>query len=203
MGCDIHMFVEYKRDGKWMNGDYFKKNPYYKKNQEAESEDYYEKEFEVIELHGNRNYDLFSTLAGVRDYSGKIIPVAEERGLPEDVTEFVKKESDEYGCDGHTHSWLTLKEIKEYDSKKEKLTMTGLLSLQQRIDLDNGNLPEHWCQGTNQPNHERREWLVENYTLTALISKMEKRVHELLSRDWREYDAENDENIRIVFWFDN
>lgn len=199
MGCDIHMFVEFKsKDGNWKHGDYYKKNQNYEKGSE-----YNGNEFEILELHGNRDYHLFSTLAGVRDYSGKIKPVAEPKGLPEDVTECVKSISEEWDSDGHTHSFLSLRELRSYDSKNHKITVTGLLNRQQRIDLENGILPDEWCQGTNQPDHERREWQYENETLKPLIVKLQQRAKEIFQYEWNEYDFKNDENIRIVFFFDN
>ena len=69
MGCDIHMYLEQERtinnDKKWASMDYYKKNPYYDKNDE---EDSWEGEYEVVEIYDGRNYSLFSILAGVRNY---------------------------------------------------------------------------------------------------------------------------------------
>ncbi len=200
MGCDIHLYVEYKKTvkdvKKWLNGDYFKFNPYHK---------VYDNEhpYNRIELYGDRNYGLFSTLAGVRDYTEGMTPVSEPKGLPHDVTEYVQSESTQWGSDGHTHSWLTLKELKDYQAIGAKLKRTGLLSPEQLLDFDKGILPQSWCQGTNQPGYERREWEEENNTLVPLIKKLQQRAHELMQYDWEEYKIENDENVRIVFWFDN
>jgi hypothetical protein len=114
MGCDIHMYVEYKKTVynvlTWVNGDYFKMNPYHG--------DVKESQFEKVELHGNRDYSLFTTLCGVRDYSGKTIPVSDPKGIPEDCCAYVKSECDRWDGDGHNHSWATLKELKEYQQKK-------------------------------------------------------------------------------------
>jgi len=207
MGCDIHMYVEYKKDlpikgtkereEKWINGDYFKYNPFFKTWEDEE-------EFSRLELHGSRNYQLFSTLAGVRDYSQKVVPVSEPKGVPDDACEYVKKESEQWGSDGHSHSWLTLKELKDYQSASPKMHYTGLLSPQDLVAFDTeGKAPNSWCQGTNQVGFERREWSQENSTLTPLIDKLQKRVHELLQYDYQDYDTSNDEKVRIVFWFDN
>jgi hypothetical protein len=206
MGCDIHMYVEYRKDLpkrdsrerelKWVCGDYFKVN---------EHRDVWddEQQMERLELHGNRNYGLFSTLAGVRDYSGLVKPVSDPKGIPEDCCEYIKKANEGWDSDGHTHSWLTLKELRDYQAINPTLPRTGLLSPKQLVELSNGVLPDHWCQGTNQEGYERREWVEENKTLTPLIEKLQKRAHELMHYDWQEYDLKNDENIRIVFWFDN
>ena len=203
MGCDIHMFVEYKKtfkdEQKWINGDYYKRNPHYEKDSQWNNN-----EFELIEFCGDRNYSLFSTLAGVRDYSDKIIPVAEPKYLPPDISEFVNEHAKRWEGDAHTHSWLTLKELKQYNEKGYKLHYSGLISPQQQFDLDvSGITPDSWCQGTNQEGYERREWSAENNVLNPLIEKLEKRTKELFQYEWQKYDPSNEENIRIVFWFDN
>lgn len=203
MGCDIHMFVEYKEtfknESKWVNGDYFKRNPRFEKDSAWNNN-----EFELIELHGDRNYSLFSTLAGVRDYSDKIIPVSEPKYLPEDISDFVNEHAKQWEGDAHTHSWLTLKEIRDYHNKGHKLHYSGLISPEQIKQLDKeGITPDSWCQGTNQIGYERREWSVENNVLLPLIEKLEKRTKEIFQYEWQEYNPDNEENIRIVFWFDN
>lgn len=199
MGCDIHMYVEYRKSVNsnfiWVNGDHFKMNPYFGDPGEAQ--------FERIELHGNRNYALFTTLCGVQDYSEKTIPVSDPKGIPEDCCQYVKSECERWDGDGHTHSWATLKELREYQQKGHKLKYSGLISQKQIADLNNGITPNSWCQGTNAVGYERREWEEENTVLNPLIAKMQKRAHELMQWDWEEYDAANDDKIRIVFWFDN
>jgi hypothetical protein len=87
MGCDIHAYVEVKRNGRWnCEGDAF----------------------------DCRNYGLFGFLAGVRNYS--MVPVlAAPRGLPADVGDVVHQKSKRWGDDGHTHSWLSLRELADFD----------------------------------------------------------------------------------------
>lgn len=200
MGCDIHLYVEYKRtvNGKeqWLNGDYFKSNPYHK--------DEGEREYEKVKLDHGRNYQLFSTLAGVRDYTEKVTPVSEPKGIPEDASEFVREENERWQGDGHTHSWLTLAEMREYQKQKPVMHYTGLLAPIDLIAFDTtGKTPNSWCQRTNQQGHERREWSEENNSLVGLIDLLEKRAIELLQWKGQQYNIENDDKIRIVFWFDN
>lgn len=202
MGCDIHMYVEYKAKQKevdtWFSGDYFKPNRYYDGKNDDESK------FERIELHGSRNYSLFSTLAGVRDYTESMIPVSEEKGMPDDCCQYVKDQYEIWDGDGHTHSWLTLKELKDHQKTNPILKHKGLVHPQFLKAFDeSGTIPEWWCQGTSESNYEWREWETENTTLVPLIEKLQKRAHELLQYDWQDYKEENDEKVRIVFWFDN
>jgi hypothetical protein len=89
MGCDIHLFVEVKVNEKWHC--YNHPNVY-------------------------RCYDLFAKMAGVR---GEETPIATPRGLPSDVTEIVAFASQDYGVDGHSHSYLTSTEIQELEAWAE------------------------------------------------------------------------------------
>lgn len=105
MGCDIHLYVEERlNDGKWGCVDYFKTNPFYS------DDPLNEKEYKHIPIYDGRDYALFATLANVRNY-GDITPISEPRGLPDDVSDIVEKASNDWGDDGHSHSWFTAKEL--------------------------------------------------------------------------------------------
>lgn len=91
MGCDIHPHVEVKIKGKWEH---------------------------YSTLCVSRNYLLFAKMAGVRNYD--IEAISPPRGLPEDVSVVTKFESDDYGVDGHTHSWLSATEAGEIQRWYEK-----------------------------------------------------------------------------------
>ena len=54
-----------------------------------------------------RWYSLFASMAGVRGEG------PDPRGLPDNLTKTVKLAVDAWDCDGHSHSWLTLKEFEE------------------------------------------------------------------------------------------
>ena len=98
MGCDIHLYVE-KFDGKkWVHvqEDVMKDD-----NVPAE-----------LSFFNTRSYSLFAILANVRN-NGNFNPISEPKELPEDCSDSIKTISDWDG--GHSHSWLTLKEIFEFD----------------------------------------------------------------------------------------
>ena len=81
MGCDIHICVEKKHNGKWVM---------------------------VNRIDGRarmRNYERFAALAGARGKG----PAA--RGLPEDIPESAQMFVDEWEGDGHNHSWYPVKEM--------------------------------------------------------------------------------------------
>lgn len=199
MGCDIHLFTERKRSidkiEKWVNIDYFKLNPYY-------GIDKYESQLEVVELYGSRNYRLFSILANVRNYhDNKFISLP--KGFPEDSSEFVKSEKERWDGDGHSHSYFTLKELKDFRKENGLVKYAGVMSPKDAELVDKGEMPNSWCQGTTDTTYVYREWQYDNDALSGLIRKIEERKKE----DFWIFDddehPEHDENIRIVFWFDN
>jgi hypothetical protein len=125
MGCDIHCYVEVKKNEKW----------------EANTEKVFlnEPPFHIngitdikFKPHPRiyRNYNLFSELANVRNYN-KIPYIDQPRGLPSDVSEEVEKISDNWGTDGHSHSYLTLSELLSWNwngyNRKDILDYTKIL----------------------------------------------------------------------------
>ncbi|MFT5708001.1 MAG: hypothetical protein ACI9ES_002303 [Oceanospirillaceae bacterium] len=202
MGCDIHMFCEEQVtiSGKteWRSADHFKRNHYF-----GIDEDEGEKELEVVELCGSRNYSMFTALCGVRDYTDKSPKISAPKGLPDDVTDFVRKESDDIYSDGHSRSYVTLAEVKAFVDKNDPVKFSGLLNPSAVKDFDeNGVLPTSWCQGTNQADYEFREWEDNTYSpLKTLFELMAKRFRPYWNVD--DLMPEDMEKFRIVFWFDN
>ena len=202
MGCDIHLFTEIKKsinsEDKWVNVDNWRYNPYYQ-----DGNDDREQMMDVVSLYSGRDYDLFSVLAGVRNY-GNNDSIDNPRGLPEDVTSITKKECDVWGDDGHSHSWLTLKELKEYQGLHPFIKRSGYVSPEAAKLLDDGEeTPDRWCQGTSLTTWVKREWEEVHDVLKPIIDKLNKKVRDEF-RVWGDEErSELDEKIRIVFWFDN
>lgn len=86
MGCDIHFHSEIKIKGIWHHH---------------------------AERRLKRNYRVFAKLAGVRNDFGTV-PISEPKGWPEDSTLMSNMDKDKYGSDGHSHSWLSAKEIQKF-----------------------------------------------------------------------------------------
>lgn len=80
MGADIHGWVEKRHNGKWVAVDH------------------------LPELSTQRNYGRFAKLASVRGDG------PEPRGTPDDVSETVAFHISNWEPDGHSHSWLTIRE---------------------------------------------------------------------------------------------
>lgn len=202
MGCDIHMHIEYKKGGRWICGDYFRKNPLHGRYAG-------EPEYTLVGFHDNRDYDLFATLANVRNY-GKTDYISEPRGLPDDITDDVKAMADDWDDDGHSRSYLTLREIIDFNNTHHQIKQAGMISPEAAKALDeHGTPPTEWCQYTNIKTWVRREWSTENDVLDPLIEAIKQRAAELhviwdflWDRNPEEAYEEAD-NIRIVFWFDN
>jgi hypothetical protein len=219
MGCDIHLYVEVKQgDGTWKAADEWITDedgwlhvPYGKK--------YYDE----------RNYDLFAILADVRNGRGfagiktgeGFNPISLPKGLPEDVSPQVKKCSDNWGVDGHSHSWHTIADLLAYDWN-QTTTLRGIVDANTYLEwkLSNRVFPESWCGAIGGPDvkvidEESMNTLVKAYapSLKRLDGYYCDVTWEVTYRQSALYFVEtvlpklqllgSPENVRIVFWFDN
>lgn len=115
MGCDIHFYVEAKKNDKWESADTWVVDTDYDEPRKTVP---YKQAF-----YSGRNYNLFAILADVRNGRGfagcdtgdRFNPISEPKGLPEDVSPEVKQESDRWDGDGHSHSFHTLAALLAYD----------------------------------------------------------------------------------------
>ncbi len=94
MGCDIHVHTEVKINGEW---------------------------YHLGHPRVGRDYELFSKMAGVRNYDPIIEPLAEPRGVPADATFLTKFDYEHMGSDAHTPSWLSCEEIEKLEEWYVKL----------------------------------------------------------------------------------
>jgi hypothetical protein len=104
MGCDIHSFIEVRKDGQWhhLGGDVFPDHQYDK-----------------TEPFGDvRSYAIFGFLADVRNYSQSPV-IVEPRGVPDDLSSELRDEygdsNEWWGSAYHSASWLTVAELQAYD----------------------------------------------------------------------------------------
>lgn len=195
MGCDIHLFTERKRhinnEEKWVNVDNWKLNPYYEKDNEDG-----EKEYEICSAYRWRNYELFSFLANVRNYSNNK-PISKPRGIPEDISEVVRKEVERWDSDGHSHSYFTMKELYDFYNQNDVVKYSGLVDEKGAKEIEAGNMPEWFCQGSTQK-MIYKEWEQNNTVLKSFIETIEAHFE---SEYYRK--EEDSEKFRIVFFFDN
>lgn len=204
MGCDIHMCLEikyFKQEDKWYNADYFVRNKFYEVSKS-------QKKYEKIDLYGDRNYVLFAILANVRnDYDYEFI--SEARDVPKDISQETREEYEGFKAFSHSASYLSLKELLDYEKEHKTIKRCGMVSEKDAKRLDEeGELPNSWCKATNSPSFVYREWQDYNPVID-LIDKIKQRLAELFfiyDFEW-EVDSEDlqekSKNVRIVFWFDN
>jgi len=112
MGCDIHHRVEYREPGgHW----------------QVAGVQVGERFHQLGNLTINRDYRIFQFLAGVRG-SGMTHgqpPLAEPKGKPDDLTLESEHMFDEWASDGHSHSWLTLRELQSRNFSETLKTPDG------------------------------------------------------------------------------
>jgi hypothetical protein len=208
MGCDIHCYAE-RRDGPerpWTSADAW---------EEGTAWDMPISIFEVPlerRVYSERNYPLFSALAGVRNRA-EISPVAMPRGLPGDTSPNVLAQSDLWGSDGHSRSWLTLAELMSYDWT-QSIRERGICSMEdyqewRRWRRDRGLLPRNFCQAITGPAVVVVEPDSEQFHLgthvkfeasVVLSSVCVDFLANTMPRLWR---LGAPEDVRLLFWFDN
>lgn len=199
MGCDIHAIIERKThwagDQKcWLNSG----NP-----------------------DIGRNYEMFAVLAGVRNYDA-IVPLAEPRGMPsfkewheysdherwaswhnreDKPCKEIEEEFERLGFDGHSHSWLTLAEIKGYDTDAEVVDnhvitghgKDGRVSSMARSVYSGGEDQTPTMEKVGRRKVFRWPGETEPKSWLRLIRYMEQ----------AKWDDQSDEEVRLVFFFDN
>lgn len=229
MGCDIHLFVEIRKDGEWVSVDEWEKD------EDGDIDVNYQNQF-----YHDRNYEVFAMLANVRNGRGFVgsntgdglIPISQPKGLPEDVSKEISDYSDHWGVDGHSHSYLTVQELIEYD-------WTRVTTLRGHVDA----LTFFWWERLKQWDDCPREYSgmvsggrVVHVTedkmrqlILELSEKVDKHVisalndnlrHHYCVIEWEQayyslakrflsgclprlFQLGKPEDVRIVFWFDN
>jgi hypothetical protein len=201
MGCDIHMIVERRVNGKWERverlpprtctwcdglGHYENrpKDKCYGCNVRAKRITGESTPGQDCTPYNDRNYTVFSVLAGVRN-DGYITPIDKPRGLPDDATHATGKDEDgddkarwEHG--DHSFTWLTLREVLDYDWKRARKD-EGFVTAEvfKAWDANGGNgCPEEWCKGVagagieQVTNSRMREYVADGMKEHELIERI-------------------------------
>ncbi len=188
MGCDIHLYKEKKVNGVWVTADDGWEDKY------GEGLDL---PFDANNI--GRDYNLFGLLANVRR---DCVISFKPRGIPFNACDNVRNASDQYDTDGHSHSYLTLNELKEVWEVLPDMTNTvsGMMHVDQHTTLMesiNGGTPDWdlmypYCQGSNHPAYVEFEIEVPAvYDLSGLKLMIDL------------FDGIDGDDHRFVFWFDN
>lgn len=110
MGCDIHLVLEKRHNGKWIGVNPFdsiRMNCVVNVPPNTKRENLSSYFWWAV---ANRNYALFGELAGVR---GEPSTHREPNGIPDDASDLARMEIDVWGRDGHSHSHLSVKTFAE------------------------------------------------------------------------------------------
>ena len=225
MGCDIHFCVERRVDGVWQTADRWTDDEGYITN--------------VDRFYEGRCYDLFAILADVRNGYGfagvttgsGFVPISAPRGLPANVSSEVKTFAEGWDGDGHSHSWLTLKELLDFD-------WTRTTTKQGYVDLvsyarwyDRSSAPDNCYGGVDGPSVQKvprdqmdalvRAWAEMDEQTQSDFEKLHRWTYTLVT--WETTYAEaaggdwwmktipallalskgSYEDVRVVFFFDN
>jgi hypothetical protein len=143
----------------------------------------------------DRDYDWFGLLAGVRN-NVNAKPIAELRGLPDDVSpRLARKIANWGGLDEYSCSWLSLEDFSEYDWEN--------VSIDERMFTIDRRTGKELNKTLGND-----EWIVESdffeYKHLSYVAK------DLISKKWVKFLNKMEllatkygpENVRIVFWFD-
>ena len=95
--CEIHYVIEQEHNGEWV-GVFGTDNGLTYPNCDSHLP-------LPVFVFKNRDYKFFADLAGVRG------PGPEPRGLPEDLSSMSRMYTDSWGPDGHSYSYLSLRDF--------------------------------------------------------------------------------------------
>lgn len=221
MGCDIHSYVEQQDDeDNWKQIHGFQSD-YYDPNSQYFSTEQFSNADSPID---GRNYYMFAIMVDVRNEDGAVTPISEPRGLPDDVSSEIKKESEEWGVDGHSHSWLTVKDLMNYD-QDQMVTHKGLVEFQHYIETKKDNKEyDSWCGGVYGGNTITLEESDVDTEVKQVAVALEYAIKDIYIRTtWKTRVSQycktffgssldqlkarckspHYDDVRLVFWFDN
>lgn len=213
MGCDIHAFVEVRKypygdkkreNGVWISADKWTVNPdsvLYPEERNLrlriDNED---------RIYRERNYDLFSILADVRS-NGKLKLISLPKGLPDNVSQEVKQEADYWDGDAHSHSYLTLAELLNYNWDAEMETKEFVESREFAVKKYGEDVElESIFDAVDLDGPFGGVYVKHKVTLRDRLSEFMETIEKLkgfVEKHNRPHWDTKEEDIRLVFWFDN
>jgi hypothetical protein len=173
MGCDIHGYIERKK----------------KPEEGKHNWPFWEL---ACRVYGNRNYTFFGVLNNVREE----LAMFPDRGFPDDASGDLEAIYEHWEGDGHSHSWISRKEVEFAVSSEATVKITRFWSNSQIERLKKGDWDAMYpcCGGTSQP-----DWAEATFEVPVSAVGV-KREFELILKEmdrFPEYDT------RFVFFFDN
>lgn len=173
MGCDIHSYAEVKKDGKWqIVGAVFPLDGF---NREYQKRTHGESPFDW------RSYGMYGVLANVQNYSHAPTIAEPRHDIPADASDEVKAKYSDWGGDAHTASWLTLRQLTEFDY--DQVFWDRRVTKQTSANSWNGAALADDGEGEHLP---LRDFLGGDYFADLDVLKSLGAI----------------DDVRIVFWFD-
>jgi len=212
MGCDIHIFVEYKTRGNWKKvGNIFARDlcvplPLPRPLENIVANQTFHRKRRVVytdQPYYGRNYNLFAILANVMN-DCNFEQIHSIRGLPKNISKELKKKSDNFGEDGYSHSWYTLKELQKFDWYHKSTTHNGMINLEQYKIWKEKGKPEEWCKdvfGGNIKiisNEELEQVLFES----SIIKKKNSQIKNILKKIGYFIPSKNDRYYTRINWIE-
>lgn len=164
MGCDIHAYIEYSKSdsGKWYCF--------------------------AGEIDPGRNYAIFAHLAGVRDATGLVTPIAADRGLPCDASRTVVLGNALSICEDGIEGVRTCSR-----SNAATLVRNGY---SQYIGPNNSRI--------THPDWHSHSWATtEELSLAISMAKSDDDIEYIVMLDTMHSFERHGYCTRLVFWFDN
>jgi hypothetical protein len=204
--CEKRFFRDHKQreGGVWVSVDKWKVNEY----KILYPEDYEdEPEFEIDyddRFYKSRDYFLFYILAGVRGNDSWGPRIADPKGIPDDCCPHIKNEIDRWDSDGHSHSYLTLKEILDFDWNA-KVEMEDTVRQDDYESFIRKFPPEDILEETyrtiGEDNYRiyKIKYLIPYKDVFPKFMDTIARMNSLIEQRLNE----TQEDIRLVFFFDN
>ena len=204
---DIHFFVEKKnKQDKWISADKWK----YKINEETKKREYYVDQWDSF-VRGGGNEEMYEILQSI----------SLAKGLPSDVSNKVKTESDIWGLDGHSHSWLTVSELVGHDWHKGR-EISGYLDSFNYDYLKSTGLPISYRKKVDKviSEDDMKKFLKKEKDPKFSTTQKEYADLGYCKSTWMASDADRlyyfhyhvlpkirslgePEDVRCIFWFDN
>lgn len=205
MGCDIHDYVEVRKNGVWEKVGAIFPNEYFDPERPADqlrcwvTEGPIEDSSVQVNWHPERglpcnsdcylenaryidhpfdvlNYLVFGILAGVR--CEEYPQIAPTRGLPTDASDTVRKSYESWGRDAHTPSWITLGEFLRYDYD-QVVERSGVVDAPQYAEYLERGMPSSWCVWTSEK-HVTEEEMKQKILSSSNIEE----IKEVVSISW-------------------
>jgi len=204
MGCDIHGFVEIVK--------YPRSSP-----------DWWTSVVEIDSLVG-RNYGMFGLLFNQRNNDNYKPTQEYPKGLPDYGTSkdesTTYKESERWGEDAHSHTWISYKDLKENTDWNQVVTSNYICYYESQTDgtllykggfMSSSELTDDEHQRIRQGEEIRKIAQFRDDKPEFVYKLGTSKVKDSISSDWQtlfdmmELLAKHvgKENVRLVVWFDN